>query len=69
MRFENSIKLAQINRRNGQISQRERAAALRAAQAAHVTYFDYLRAHVLLEAAEQQETVQNWWLQQTEFEA
>lgn len=65
MKIEESIQLAHLSKKNGEATEREKRHALKEAQAARVTYTDYLRAHLSLEITEDNsQLAHHWSLQQ-----
>src|SRR3954466_322207 len=61
MNTEEMIHIAQVSRKNGSSTQQEQQDAIESAQAANVTYFNYIRARLFLDLADDRtETVKNW---------
>ncbi len=61
MKADEMIHIAQVSRKNGSSTQQEQQDAIKSAQAASVTYFNYLRARLFLDLADgRTDTVKNW---------
>lgn len=68
MNVEMTIGLAQVSLKNGQATEMEQEKAIRSAQAADVSTFDYIRGRLFLQTSGGNQELAQLWLSESETE-
>jgi hypothetical protein len=67
MKIDQMINIAQVSRKNGKSTEEEQHEVLRAAQAANITYFNYIRTRLFLDVADDNTQTVKVWLSDVEY--